>query len=69
MIASGADASNPTAVVNCQDLRYRYFDIDPYTEKMFTERFGAYIEGFLEDEVLSTDQYDYGMGFGVRFMY
>lgn len=35
----------------------------------FTERIGAYVEGFLGDSVLSTDQYDYGMGFGVRFMY
>lgn len=25
---SGADASNPTAAVNYQDLRYRYFDLD-----------------------------------------
>lgn len=25
--ASGADAANPTAAVNFQDLRYRYFDL------------------------------------------
>ena len=25
--AAGADASNPTAAVNFQDLRYRYFDL------------------------------------------
>jgi hypothetical protein len=36
---------------------------------MFTERIGAYIEGFLGDEVLSTDQYNYSMGLGIRFMY
>ncbi|UCF02395.1 MAG: hypothetical protein JSV14_01675 [Deltaproteobacteria bacterium] len=30
---SGADASNPTAEVNFQDLRYRYFDLDDRAEK------------------------------------
>ena len=42
-VASGADASNPTAVVNYQDLRYRYFDIDPGAEKMSFDTEGAYM--------------------------
>lgn len=41
--AAGADASNPTAVVNYQDLRYRYFDIDPGAEKMSFDTEGAYM--------------------------
>ena len=43
MAAVGADASNPTAVVTYQDLRYRYFDIDPDAEKMSFETEGAYM--------------------------
>jgi len=31
--ASGADAANPTAAVNFQDLRYRYFDLDQGADK------------------------------------
>ena len=42
-VAAGADASNPTAAVNFQDLRYRYFDIDPNTEKMSFDTEGAYM--------------------------
>ena len=42
-VASGADASNPTAAVNFQDLRYRYFDIDPDAEKMSFDTEGAYM--------------------------
>ena len=41
--AAGADASNPTAVVTYQDLRYRYFDIDPDAEKMSFDTEGAYM--------------------------
>jgi len=41
--AAGAAASNLTAVVNYQDLRYRYFDIDPDAEKMSFETEGAYM--------------------------
>ena len=36
---------------------------------MFTKRLGAYIEGFLGDDVLNSDQYNYSMGFGIRYMY
>ncbi len=39
--ASGADASNPTAAVNYQDLRYRYFDLDDGAEKHSFETEGA----------------------------
>ena len=41
--ASGADASNPTAAVNYQDLRYRYFDLDDGAEKHSFETEGAYM--------------------------
>ncbi len=42
-ITSGADASNPTAVVNYQDLRYRYFDLDQGADKHSFETEGAYM--------------------------
>jgi len=37
--------------------------------KMFTPRIGAYVEGFIGDDVLSTDAYNKGVGIGLRFMY
>ncbi len=37
--------------------------------KMFTPRTGVYAEGFIGDNVLSTDEYDSAVGLGVRFMY
>lgn len=40
--ASGADASNPTAAVNFQDLRYRYFDLSRGDKHSF-ETEGAYM--------------------------
>lgn len=43
MAAAGADAANPTAVVNYQDLRYRYFDVDPGAERQSFETEGAYM--------------------------
>jgi hypothetical protein len=42
-IAHGADASNPTAVVNFQDVRYRYFDLDEGAEKQSFETEGGYM--------------------------
>ena len=41
--ASGADASNPTAAVNYQDTRYRYFDFDRGADKHSFETEGAYM--------------------------
>jgi hypothetical protein len=41
--ASGADASNPTAAVNYQDARYRYFDLDQGADKHSFETEGAYM--------------------------
>jgi hypothetical protein len=41
--ASGADASNPTAAVNFQDVRYRYFDLNRGAEKHSFETEGAYM--------------------------
>ncbi len=41
--AAGADASNPTAAVNFQDLRYRYFDLKDGAEKHSFETEGAYV--------------------------
>ena len=40
---AGADASNPTAAVNFQDLRYRYFDLDKRGNKHSFETEGAYM--------------------------
>ncbi|MGI9319996.1 MAG: hypothetical protein ACR2O5_01160 [Thiogranum sp.] len=40
---SGADASNPTAAVNYQDARYRYFDLDQGADKHSFETEGAYM--------------------------
>ena len=37
--------------------------------KMFTPRIGVYGEGFIGDEVLDTNAYDWGLGLGIRFMY
>jgi hypothetical protein len=39
----GADASNPTAAVNFQDLRYRYFDLDGNADTHSFETEGAYV--------------------------
>lgn len=39
----GADASNPTAAVNYQDARYRYFDLDRGADKHSFETEGAYV--------------------------
>ena len=39
--AAGADASNPTAAVNFQDIRYRYFDLKDGDEKHSFETEGA----------------------------
>lgn len=39
----GADASNPTAAVNFQDVRYRYFDLATGKEKSSFETEGAYV--------------------------
>lgn len=41
--AAGADASNPTAAVNFQDLRYRYFDLKDGAEKHSFETEGSYM--------------------------
>jgi hypothetical protein len=41
--AGGADASNPTAAVNYQDGRYRYFDLDQGADKHSFETEGAYM--------------------------
>jgi len=41
--ASGADASNPTAAVNYQDLRCRYFDLDKRGNTHSFETEGAYV--------------------------
>ena len=41
--ASGADASNPTAAVNFQDLRFRYFDLDRGADTQSFETEGAYM--------------------------
>ena len=41
--AAGADASNPTAAVNFQDIRYRYFDLSGGAEKHSFETEGAYM--------------------------
>ena len=37
--------------------------------KMFTPRIGAYVEGFIGDDVLSADAYNKAVGVGIRFMY
>ena len=37
--------------------------------KMFTPRIGAYVEGFIGDDVFSTDAYNKAIGVGLRFMY
>ena len=41
--ASGAAASDPTAAVNYQDVRYRYFDLDQGADKHSYETEGAYM--------------------------
>ena len=41
--AGGADASNPTAAVNFQDLRFRYFDLERGADKQSFETEGAYM--------------------------
>ena len=41
--ASGADASNPTAAVNFQDVRYRYFDLNGRGDKHSFETEGAFV--------------------------
>lgn len=41
--ASGAAASDPTAAVNYQDVRYRYFDLDKGADKHSFETEGAYM--------------------------
>ena len=41
--AAGANASNPTATVNFQDLRYRYFDLNDSANKHSFETEGAYM--------------------------
>jgi len=41
--ASGAAASNPTAAVNYQDLRYRYFDLNHGANKHSFETEGAFM--------------------------
>mgnify|MGYP001820896688 FL=1 len=41
--ASGAAASDPTAAVNYQDVRYRYFDLDQGADKHSLETEGAYM--------------------------
>ena len=40
---SGADASNPTAAVNFQDIRYRYFDLLNGADKHSFETEGSYM--------------------------
>ena len=42
--SSGAAASDPTAAVNYQDLRYRYFDLDGGDKNSF-ETEGAFMLG------------------------
>lgn len=41
--ASGAAASDPTAAVNYQDFRFRYFDLDGGADKKSFETEGAYM--------------------------
>jgi hypothetical protein len=41
--AGGAAASDPTAAVNYQDVRYRYFDLDQGADKHSFETEGAYM--------------------------
>lgn len=41
--ASGAAASDPTAAVNYQDLRFRYFDLDGGADKQSFETEGAFM--------------------------
>jgi hypothetical protein len=41
--ASGAAASDPTAAVNYQDFRFRYFDLDRGADKQSFETEGAYM--------------------------
>lgn len=41
--SSGAAASNPTAAVNYQDVRFRYFDKDSGNERQSFETEGAYM--------------------------
>ena len=41
--ASGAAASDPTAAVNYQDVRYRYFDLDQGADRHSFETEGAYM--------------------------
>ena len=41
--SAGADASNPTAAVNFQDLRYRYFDLKNGAEKHSFETESSYM--------------------------
>jgi hypothetical protein len=41
--ASGAAASDPTAAVNYQDVRYRYFDLDQGADKHSFQTEGAYM--------------------------
>ena len=37
--------------------------------KMFGPSVGAYAEAFFGDDVLNSQQYDMGVGIGLRFMY
>lgn len=53
--ASGADASNPTAAVNFQDLRYRYFDLSRGDKHSF-ETEGAYM---LRPNIKTTNELRY----------
>ena len=41
--SDGAAASNPTAAVNFQDVRYRYFDLDGGAETHSFETEGSYV--------------------------
>jgi len=41
--AAGADASNPTAAVNFQDVRYRYYDVEPSATSHSFELKGSYV--------------------------
>lgn len=43
--ATGADASNPTAAVSYQDLRYRYYDLDGGGRRNSLETEGGYLLG------------------------
>ena len=55
--------------IDCEDDEDYSSILELQFGKMFTPRIGAYVEGFIGDDVLSTDAYNKGVGIGLRFMY